>query len=153
LHLYGGAGNQIFDFGGKIMKFTIISLLLLSFMWQGQTTEPMKEVSLDEEFTIKIGQQVEVKEANLKITLTSVQEDSRCPVDVDCVWAGNAKLNLEVKRSKKKFVSASLNTTLNPREIHYKGYTIKLIRLSPERRASVPVDSNDYEATIVVSAR
>lgn len=135
------------------MQFAAIFLMLLNFMWQGQTTEPVKEVSLDEEFTIKIGQQVEVKDASLRITLISVQEDSRCPVDVECVWAGNAKLNLEVKRSKKKFISTALNTTLNPREIAYKGYTIKLIRVSPERRASVPVASDEYEATIVVSAK
>jgi hypothetical protein len=58
-----------------------------------------------------------------------------------------------VKRSKKKFLSASLNTTLRPREIHYKGYTIKLVRVNPERRAGVPLDPADYEATIIVSSK
>jgi hypothetical protein len=133
------------------MKFTIISLLLLGLIWQGQTSEPLQEVSLEEEFTLKIGQQVQVKDANLKITFTSVPEDSRCPVDVDCVWAGNAKLNVEVKRTKKKFTSASINTTLNPREIVYKGYRVKLIKLSPERKAGIPVEPGAYEATFVVS--
>ena len=135
------------------MKFAVIFLSLLSLIWQGQTTEPVKEVLLEEEFTIKVGQPVQVKEANLKITFTSVQEDSRCPVDVACVWAGNAKLTIEVKRSKKKFLSASLNTTLNPREIAYKGYTIKLIQVRPERRTNVAVDPDDYEATLVVSSK
>jgi hypothetical protein len=140
-----------FRFGGKIMKFAVIFLSLFSFLWQGQTTQPVKEVSLDEAFTIKIGEQVEIKDASLRITFTSVEEDSRCPVDVECAWAGNAKLNVEVKRSKRKYVSASLNTTLNPREIDYKGYKIKLVRVSPDRKVNVPPDPADYEATIVVS--
>jgi hypothetical protein len=135
------------------MQFAVIFLSLLSLLWQGQTPEPVKEVPLNEEFTIKVGQQVEVTGANLKITLTSVDEDSRCPVDVECVWAGNAKMNLEVKRSKKKFLSASLNTTLSPREIDYKGYRIRLIRVSPERRVGVPLDPADYAATMIVSSK
>jgi hypothetical protein len=135
------------------MKFAVIFLALFSFLWHGQSTEPVKEVSLDEAFTIKVGEQVEIKDANLRITFNSVEEDSRCPVDVVCAWAGNAKLNMEVKRSKKKYVSASLNTTLNPRDIHYKGYTIKLLRVSPDRKVNVPPDPADYEATIIVSSK
>jgi hypothetical protein len=133
------------------MKLAVIFLSLFGFLWQGQTTQPVKEVSLDEAFTIKIGEQVEIKDINLRVAFVSVEEDSRCPVDVDCVWAGNAKLNVEVKRSKKKYISASLNTTVNPKEIDYKGYTIKLLRLSPDRKVNVSPDPASYEATLVVT--
>ena len=135
------------------MKFLFIFLLFLSWTWQGQTVDPVKEVALDEEFTIKFGQQVEVKDANLRITFTTVEEDSRCPIDAVCVWVGNVKLNLEVKRSKKKFVSSPINTTLEPKEIVYKGYRIKLIGVKPERRAGIPIAPADYEATLVVSSK
>jgi hypothetical protein len=145
--------NQIFDWGEKIMKFLFLFLLFLSWTWQRQTAEPVKEVSLDEEFTIKFGQPVEVKDANLRITFTAVEEDSRCPVDVVCVWAGNAKLNLEVKGSKKKFVSAPVNTTSEPREIVFKGYKVKLLGVSPQRKAGTPVLPADYQATLVVSSK
>lgn len=135
------------------MMFTLIILSLFGLLWQGQTPQPPKEVALDQEFTIKAGQQVEVSEANLQITFTSVAEDSRCPVDVQCAWAGNAKLIMEVRRSKKKFISAALNTTLEPREIEYKEYKIKLLRVTPERRVNASPDPADYEATIVVSSK
>lgn len=135
------------------MKFLCIFLLFFGWIWQGQSAEPVKEVSLDEEFTIKFGQQVEIKDANLRITFTSVEEDSRCPIDVLCAWAGNAKLNLEVKRSKKKFITVDMNTTLEPKERDYKGYRVKLVRLNPQRRAGIPVDPADYEATLVVSSK
>jgi hypothetical protein len=135
------------------MKFAFIILSLFGLLWQGQSPQALKEASLDQEFTIKAGQQVEIAEANLRITFTSVAEDSRCPVDVQCAWAGNAKLNLEVRRSKKKFISAALNTTLEPREIDYKGYKIKLLRVTPERRVNASPEPADYEATIVVSSK
>jgi hypothetical protein len=127
--------------------------MFLSWTWQGQTADPGKEVALDEEFTIKIGQQIEVKDANLRITFTAVEEDSRCPVEILCVWAGNAKLQLEVKRSKKKFITVEMNTTLEPKERDYKGYRVKLVSLNPQRRAGIPVDPADYEATLVVSSK
>ena len=41
------------------MNFAIILLSFFSFLWPWQTTEPIKEASLDEAFTIKIGQKVE----------------------------------------------------------------------------------------------
>jgi hypothetical protein len=135
------------------MKFALIILSLFGLLWQGQSPQAVKEVSLDQEFTIKAGQQVEITGANLRITFTSVAEDSRCPVDVECVWAGNAKLNMEVKRSKKKYINAALNTTLEPREIDYKGYKIKLLRVTPERRVNAVPNPADYEATIVVSGK
>lgn len=131
------------------MKFMMLSLLLLTLMWQ--TPEPSQEVSLDEEFTIKIGQHVQVKDTNLKITFTSVAEDSRCPVDVSCVWAGNARLNMEVKKGRKKFAAVFLNTTLNPGEIIFKGYRVKLIKLNPQPKAGIPMDPGTYEATFIVS--
>jgi hypothetical protein len=134
------------------MKFLFIFLLFFSWTWQEQGAEAVKEVPLDEEFTIKVGQQVEVKDASLRITFMAVGEDSRCPVDVNCVWAGNARLNLEVKRSKRKFVSAPINTTLEPREIVFKEYKVKLIGVKPPRKAGSPIEPADYEATLVVSS-
>jgi hypothetical protein len=135
------------------MKLALIVLSLMGFLWQGQNPQPPREVALGEEFTIKVGEQIEIKDVNLRITFRSVEEDSRCPVDVVCAWAGNAKLSMEVKRSKKKFLETSLNTTLNPREIEFKGYTVKLLRVTPERKVNASPEPADYEATLVVSEK
>ena len=135
------------------MNFLLIVLLFAGWGWQEQPTAPAKEVSLDEEFTIKVGQQVEVKDANLRVTFTAVDEDSRCPVEAACVWVGNVKLDIEVKRSKKKFVSSPINTLLEPREIAFKGYRVKLIGVSPQRHAGIPIPPGDYEATLIVSSK
>lgn len=133
------------------MNFATILLSVFSFLWPWQTTEPVKQASLDEAFTVKVGQKVEIKDANLQITFTAVEDDSRCPAGVTCVWAGNAKLNIEVKRSKKKYISTSLNTTLNPKDVDYKGYKIKLVGITPNRKADAPLDPAEYEATIIVT--
>ncbi|MBI3651194.1 MAG: hypothetical protein HY231_09130 [Acidobacteria bacterium] len=128
-----------------MMKFLLIFLLFVNW----QPGAPVKEVSLGEEFTIQAGEQVLVKDANLKLTFSGVPEDSRCPVDVACVWAGNAKLNLALKSAKKK-LTTTINTTLEPRELAFKGYTIKLVRVNPPRKSGMPIAPDDYEATLVV---
>src|SRR5687768_15934383 len=33
-------------------------------------------------------------QGGVKIAFVELVEDSRCPVDVDCVWAGNAKIRV-----------------------------------------------------------
>src|SRR5689334_15263072 len=98
------------------MKLTRVSFLLalvplLLLSGRAQETVSPTEVVLGDEFTTKVGQQVRVKDTKLKLTFLSVPQDSRCPSSVDCVWAGNAQLNLEVKK-KQNASDITLNTLL-----------------------------------------
>jgi hypothetical protein len=77
--------------------------------------------------------------------------DSRCPSDVVCGWAGNGEVVIEVSRKNKKEVVATLNTLLEPKELGYKGFHIRLVALNPYPKVSEPIDPRDYEATIVVT--
>ena len=133
------------------MRYLILVLLLLTSPVNGQTAEAPKVVPAGEEFTIKVGQQVAIKDTNLIIKFLRVGEDSRCPIDVVCVWAGNARLDVELRLSKKKKTTVALNTTLLPREGQVKNFKVQLVRLSPGRRQDVPVPPTDYEATLVVA--
>ena len=132
------------------MRRALLLLLLLAATAYGQNPDPSKEVATGEEFTVKIGEQVLVKDTNLTVRFLRVAEDSRCPVDVTCVWAGNARLEFELRVSKKKHALASLNTTLNPKETHFKKFRVRLLKLNPGRKQGVPANPADYEATLIV---
>ena len=69
--------------------------LLLMSNCKTQTSKP--ETSVVSNNTIKIDLEKQVKIPNSKITLKfkEVTEDSRCPVDVTCVWEGVATVNIE----------------------------------------------------------
>ena len=85
----------------------------------------------------------------LKIAFVELVEDSRCPADVDCVWAGNAKIKVRVtKNGKSKILDLEMVTKgTSP---NYGSYLIKLKALTPELRSNVRINRNAYVATIEV---
>ena len=84
------------------------------------------------EFKLKVGRVVTLDGGRLRLRFARVSEDSRCPVDVDCVWAGNAAVLVEVGGRGK--TTLRLNTNASPErpvEGRYGRYTVKLVSLSP----------------------
>ncbi|MEP6820486.1 MAG: hypothetical protein ABJA18_13200 [bacterium] len=109
--------------------------------------------TLNREFKLNVGQQVAPKGTRLRITFVRVENDSRCPKDVKCVWAGNAAVQFHLsagRRSKTVTLNTSGNSTL-AREAEYQGYKVKLIELSPYPRSDRRIAARDYTATLLVS--
>jgi len=112
-----------------------------------------RKVSLNEQFAIKAGHQVVIKGEKLSVQFSSVQNESRCPTGVQCVWEGNAAISIEVSKKRKKSVQAILNTntTIQPNEVAYKKYRIKLLGLNPYPRIDEKIEPKDYEAVMIVT--
>ena len=49
------------------------------------------DVPLGSEFTLAPGETALVGDDGLLVTFESVTEDSRCPMDAICVWAGSVR--------------------------------------------------------------
>src|SRR6478609_2841381 len=47
-------------------------------------------------FALPLGKTAAVKGSDVRLTFKDVRTDSRCPVDVQCVWAGEAKIGLVI---------------------------------------------------------
>lgn len=109
-----------------------------------------REGELNKEVIIKNGQAVNIKSENLLIKFISVQEDSRCPKDVNCVWAGNGKIIINVSQSNDNKKEFELNTNLNPTSITYQGYEIKLEKLNPYPHSKSKIEKSDYEAIFII---
>jgi hypothetical protein len=133
------------------MRISTLPLLIFIFLGFAQDATTNNKVDLGEEFQIKNGQEVVVRVEKLRITFRSVPMDSRCPSDVVCGWAGNGEVVVEVARKNRRVVVATLNTILDPKELVYKGFKIKLIALNPYPQVKSPIDPKDYEATMVVT--
>jgi hypothetical protein len=107
------------------------------------------------EFKLRAGRVVTPDGGALRVRFVRVASDSRCPVDVECVWAGNAELLFEVggdrRRGKK---SLKLNTNASPErpgEVKYGRYTLKLVGLAPQKRSGREIRPGQYTATLLVS--
>ena len=111
-----------------------------------------RSVRLNQEFSIRVGQQVTVQGEKLKVKLVSVANDSRCPRDVKCVWAGNAEVMIHAE-TKGKSADLKLNTSGAenfPKEVSHQGYKFTLVALSPLPSKDKAIKPADYSATIVI---
>lgn len=125
-----------------------LAVLLLTFA--SITAQPGERgIVLDQEFKLKIGESAKASEG-LKIEFDSVTEDSRCPKGVTCVWAGNAKILLKVKKDAGKAADVELNTNINPKTSRYLEYELSLKELKPYPESNATIKSSDYEVTLTV---
>jgi hypothetical protein len=133
------------------MKLNILFLLLAALAGAGPGTLTNTRAPLNKEFRIKVGQQVTIKKLSIKFS--AVNSESRCPTGVQCIWAGNAAIVVEVSKKNNRAVHATLNTNtaVQPNELDYKAYKIKLVALNPYPRINQTIDENDYEATLIVT--
>lgn len=125
------------------------SLLLPPTLVCGATQTPKtptKAATAGKEVALRIGE-ARVTSDGLHLKVQGVPEDSRCPVDVTCVWAGNAKVRVEAHKPPAAPVALDLNTGYGPQrqEAVYGAFLVRLVSVAPPRRAKVgPLKPDDY---------
>ncbi len=114
--------------------------------------EPVRDntLVLGDTVNVSYGETLHNFKEQIWITFDSVYEDSRCPLDVECVWAGNAKLGFTFKQSIRK-TSFTLNTHPNfNRDTTVYFYQISLVDVLPYPYSDSTYTAGDYTARIVV---
>ena len=79
---------------------------------------------------------------NLQITLNQI-DDSRCPSDVTCVWAGEAKVQLSLIHNE-KLGNFTLSTMEKNKVVSFDGYLLSLIKVDPYPTSTKNITSVDY---------
>ena len=126
-----------------------VAIFLLAFASSvGQPRE--KLIVLEQEFKLKIGETAKLKPEGMEVEFHSVAEDSRCPTGVNCVWAGNAKILLKVKKDAGQPADVELNTNINPKTSRYLEYELRLRELRPYPASDTTIKSSEYEVTLTV---
>ncbi|HSB10605.1 MAG TPA: hypothetical protein VLM38_14040 [Blastocatellia bacterium] len=132
------------------MKMVVFLLAILTIGVVPQVGSA-KGVRLREEFTMRIGQRVKVSGTHLRIDFVDVLDDTRCPSDVQCISAGNAALNLELRWKSRPPNSVLVNTTSGPAQAEIRRFVVKLVRLVPNPVAGQSIDKADYLAALLVT--
>jgi hypothetical protein len=109
------------------------------------------QVDTGREFDLAVGQEARVNGTPLSIRFRSVSEDSRCPSDVQCVWAGNAVVRMTLGSSTGGSSEVSLNSTLEPKSVVFSGYRVRMTGLKPVPRSGNPVPAAEYVVTLEVT--
>ena len=108
-------------------------------------------VTLDEPFVLRVGRSATVAGEGLTVSFQAVPSDSRCPTGVQCIWAGNAVVQVVLSKDGKAF-GAELNTGQDPTSVDYLNYNVALVSLAPYPTANGgPIAQSQYRATFVVT--
>jgi hypothetical protein len=86
----------------------------------------------------------------LRIKFIDMIEDSRCPTDTQCIWAGNAKITIGLSSGGRSAKQFELNSNLKPKSIVFSGYEIKLVKLTPVPRSNIRIRKDGYVVTLSV---
>jgi hypothetical protein len=128
------------------------SLFATAFLTLACETPGGLQPSLDQPFSLRVGETAEFANAQLSVTFRAVSEDSRCPSDVVCVWEGNGQVRLEI-RLRGSLQTLALNTTTQPREAPVGSYRLRLDELAPLPEASRPIPPAKYVARLELQAK
>lgn len=110
------------------------------------------EASLASDFVLAPGQAASIEGTGMAILFRSVPADSRCPVDVQCVWAGDAAVGLTVSSgSPKEERDVTLHTTLDPKAVSAGSYEVRLTGVTPVPRSGTPIAAASYRVTLRVT--
>lgn len=54
------------------------------------SADEMPQIAIDEPFALQLGEEALFTEDSARVRFDAVESDGRCPLDVTCVWAGEA---------------------------------------------------------------
>ena len=102
---------------------------------------------------VEIGETVPISSDGLALTFLEVSEDSRCPSDVVCVWAGRATISINLQRdgSSRGDFRLTLGDGAAAPVVQREGYRIRLTALDPYPISTRPTSSDQYLAILTVS--
>jgi hypothetical protein len=96
------------------------------------------------EVVLEYGDDIRLEGSVLRLSFGEVLEDSRCPVDVTCVWEGNGKVVIGIAAGMGPTHALILNTSLEPRSVVWSGIRVTLLELTPAPHAGTPIPPQDY---------
>lgn len=130
-----------------------VALLAYAILGGGCAAHPAQpSAPLQQPFDLRVGTSATLPDG-MKVRFDGVTSDSRCPLDVVCVRAGEGVVAVSLSQAAGTQVQRELRTTPGASEATYASHTIKLVALAPYPRSTQPIGSAEYIATLSVDTR
>jgi hypothetical protein len=127
------------------MVFFIVFLGLLSC---SKNKEQPGSLILNDTIDAGYGQVYTNFEHKMSIKFDSVLNDSRCPIDLECLWAGYAEVRFDFTLDNKQHI---LSMGRHKNDSIIGGYNIHFIELTPYPVYHRMVSLNEYKARIIIT--
>jgi hypothetical protein len=110
-------------------------------------------IKLGKPFTIPQGYTYCSSEESFSIRFEKVENESRCPQNVVCIWQGMATVKLVFSKNEidYPFSVSTLRFGNYHTDTLVAGYKIKLLLLNPYPKAGKPIPQKDYRAELVIT--
>lgn len=125
--------------------------------WQWQNGEPVMisdpgavNIKLSQDFNLNINNSARF--GDYIITFSDIVSDSRCPQGAQCFVAGDAEIELKIKKGDLPEKIANLSLTKMPVYI-IDDYKLELISLSPYPGLDKQISKSQYKAGLVMIKR
>lgn len=129
------------------MKKTLLMIVAAFILGSAFTVN----AQANETVTLGVNKSRKILDRKVTVKVLAVVEDSRCPQDVQCVQAGNAKVRVAIRKGtdSSKIIDLSVN---GDNSAKFENWTIKLDSLTPTPKSAAPIARKEYAATFTVSA-
>jgi hypothetical protein len=111
-------------------------------------------ITLAYPFKLSVNQTAYLAPADMIFRFVNVTEDSRCPSDVQCIWAGQVSILVEYSRSSTGEELGSFELTLGSSSTDasaaIEGYVVKLARVDPYPVSTMQIQPSEYISTLFI---
>lgn len=126
-------------------QFTLLPLLLALLLNACEFNE--NDIELGKEFQLKLGKTYEFMDCEL--TLTDIK-DSRCPLNVNCVWEGEASLTFKLEKEDSD--SSFTISTQDKIDYTFSNYALKVLEVAPHPSSTDEIDKEDYRISVRIES-
>jgi hypothetical protein len=134
---------------GRVFAGTVMLASLVGCATAGRGTGV--QARRDEPFRLAPGQTATIAGEQLTVGFTGVESDSRCPANVQCIRAGEARVRLAFRGFHTSADAILATEGAQPRSATFGAYAVHFIALEPQPRTDVP--RPQYVATFRVTRR
>jgi hypothetical protein len=118
-----------------------------------QSAAAPQQAQVGDTIRLRPGGMARIGTSDVVVAFRLVEQDSRCPIDVQCVWAGDAAVLIDLTKDRRTWTPASLHSFLEPKAIEFGGYGFRLVEVTPSRVSTRPTRPEDYVIALEVGTR
>ena len=108
-------------------------------------------VPLNQQFTLAPGEIASIEGASVRLQFVRVAEDSRCPADVFCVWAGDAIVRLRAVDADGPADYELHTNNSRVRSVIHRDIRVDLVHVQPYPFSNRAIDPSEYRATFTAT--